>query len=1159
VAVDKAKILKDAQKFISKGQVDKAIAEYEKLVKSLPNDTNAHNSIGDLYLKKGKGDKAVEHFSKAAELLNKDGFTLKAIALYKKVLNINPEQVDVLMVMGRLNAERGMVGNANDNYLAAAAYFSKTGKRERVLDVYKTLCNLNPDNLHMQQKLAELFQAEGMENEAVAKFISLAEKKVESGELTDARQVLKNALGKGSERSDYMRVSAMIDIEEGRMSEALEKLGAARDSNPDNIKVLTLLGDLYMRTGEYEQAIDALKAILDKEPENTGIQKKLIEISLKNGDFESAWDGYRGLVEGHIEKMEHDKAEKLLNEYIGHDPKRIEARHMLSDLYGSIGRDDKVTDLQLAIAGLYAEKGEADKARNICNTLKEKQPDNKAIDEAIASIENPPAQAPEPVEEAVSEPAPASEEPEEEEPVREEVELSLEEPFEGMEDMPVQDEIPSDGGAESPFGGFEEEEEEDVSGGFEIEEPSGGGIDEAAEEMQPEEPQEEERQPEEEIGGFGIESADDLSGEHGFDEPFGEEDGGFGEEGLEEPFGQLETTGFDYDESAPENEPDSEFIADTPFSTYDEPAPDVSLKEEEPVLEEQPAQETEPATGAETDTSSPEMQLGGFEPAFEEEAVSEKVYDLGEAAEDVSSPDLQDMAEAVSQQPSPVASLEPAEEPAGFEERLTEVDVYIKYGLFPKAKETLDSLSSTHANNPEIARRKLEISKAEGDTNAYASHALELGGIYYSKGMEEEALEVLSSANRLCPDDERIKRKLDALQASAGPVSVSAEPPEMEEGTAVLEEETSFAEIELDEAVPAGQPEEEVSFAGVSEEETSFAGLDVEAEEEEDETLADTMSEADFYAQQGLRDEALGIYRRILASNPEYEEARRRYDVLMAEKAAMAEAPEEPEVVVVKEAAEPVEKAELDAAFTEFEDSGVPEAEVAEAEVALEPEPVEAELEDVSDGDDFFDLAAELRDDMEVEIAKPVGDSTEKESVFGDAGLDSAFQEFKKGIEEQIGSEDYETHYNLGIAYKEMGMLDDALAEFNEASRDPSRGLDCASMLGLCHIEKGEYATAIEHFKKGLRVAGRTREEYLGIKYDMATAFELKGDVASAQSLVSDVYNEDRSFRDVKKRLQRLNKKVVEAGGVPDGEAVPEEPAKEQPKAAGKKNKVSYL
>ena len=283
--INKSKILKDVQKFIAKSQWDKAIIEYEKILAESPNDANTFNTVGDLCLKRNDTEKAIESFKKAAEIFNKTGFTLKAIALYKKVLNIKPDQVDVFLLMGKLNAERGMVGNANENYLAAASYFTKQGQKSKAIDIYKTLCELNPDNFSLAQKLAELYLGEGFEREGINKCIELAEKKFDQGDTAGAREFLDKVRDKASDGFEFIRVRALIDLKDNRLHEAISRLEELNRLDPNDVRILTSLGEAYLRSGRYEDSREIYKTLQEKDPQNILYRHHLIGTGPEDGEF----------------------------------------------------------------------------------------------------------------------------------------------------------------------------------------------------------------------------------------------------------------------------------------------------------------------------------------------------------------------------------------------------------------------------------------------------------------------------------------------------------------------------------------------------------------------------------------------------------------------------------------------------------------------------------------------------------------------------------------------------------------------------------------------------------------------------------------------------------------------------------------------------------
>ena len=183
---------------------------------------------------------------------------------------------------------------------------------------------------------------------------------------------------------------------------------------------------------------------------------------------------------------------------------------------------------------------------------------------------------------------------------------------------------------------------------------------------------------------------------------------------------------------------------------------------------------------------------------------------------------------------------------------------------------------------------------------------------------------------------------------------------------------------------------------------------------------------------------------------------------------------------------------------------------------AFEPPPMSVGEESLfSEEGDFFDLAAELESELGEE-GEDVSLSEEEQS------LEEIFKEFKKGVEQQLDSEDYDTHYNLGIAYKEMGLIDESISEFQLASKDPKRAVECASMLGLCFLEKGMPQLAIKWYRKGLEMPEITEEEHVGLLYDLGSAYMEVGDTDNAQKAFMEVYGMNTNYRDIVSRIKQL-------------------------------------
>lgn len=153
-----------------------------------------------------------------------------------------------------------------------------------------------------------------------------------------------------------------------------------------------------------------------------------------------------------------------------------------------------------------------------------------------------------------------------------------------------------------------------------------------------------------------------------------------------------------------------------------------------------------------------------------------------------------------------------------------------------------------------------------------------------------------------------------------------------------------------------------------------------------------------------------------------------------------------------------------------------------------------------------------------------------------DAGLAAVFDEFRAAVEEKepLPTADYETHYNLGLAYKDMDLLDDAVEEFQAAAnaaapRDgTSRYLQCCNLIGHCFMNKSMGRLAAMWFQKGLDAPGHTEDEYQALRFELGTAYEQMGNLDQALDVFTEVYGIDVSYRGVANKLRELEAQRAE-------------------------------
>jgi tetratricopeptide (TPR) repeat protein len=128
--------------------------------------------------------------------------------------------------------------------------------------------------------------------------------------------------------------------------------------------------------------------------------------------------------------------------------------------------------------------------------------------------------------------------------------------------------------------------------------------------------------------------------------------------------------------------------------------------------------------------------------------------------------------------------------------------------------------------------------------------------------------------------------------------------------------------------------------------------------------------------------------------------------------------------------------------------------------------------------------------------------------------------------------DDPETHYNLGVAFREMGLLDEAIGEFQKVVKGAGKGhypanyLQACSLLALCFMDKKMPAIAIKWYHRSLETPGLDEEAALAIQYDMGVAYEQAGDMRSALERFTEVYSQNIDFRDVAEKIRELQHKV---------------------------------
>ena len=172
------------------GGIDKAIGRLKSLVADNPEDWNSMNRLGDLYAKLNDVQAAKEQYTKVADFYGRTGAHLKAIAVWKKINKNDPTVLEPYLNLADLYSKQGLMVDAKAQYEWVFNEYLKRGCIPEAGDTLKKLAKIDPTDLKIRSRLADLYMREGNLGQAIEEHVAIAEELGRMGHLTEAVQVL---------------------------------------------------------------------------------------------------------------------------------------------------------------------------------------------------------------------------------------------------------------------------------------------------------------------------------------------------------------------------------------------------------------------------------------------------------------------------------------------------------------------------------------------------------------------------------------------------------------------------------------------------------------------------------------------------------------------------------------------------------------------------------------------------------------------------------------------------------------------------------------------------------------------------------------------------------------------------------------------------------
>jgi tetratricopeptide (TPR) repeat protein len=1091
---NKQKVLSAAEKYVQQGKLQNAIAEYEKVLKNDPKDLTVTNTVGDLYARLGENDKATDCFKSVGDAYASQGFTVKAIAMYKKISKLKPSLENVLK-LAELFTQQGLFNDARAQYLQVAEELLKSNEFDGAVRIFQKILEMDPDNVNMRVRLAEVYVRLGKKNEAWQIFTAAAESMRSKGSLSGAEEILQRMLTLDPGNTYALLMQGKNLLESGDAEGAIASLQkiADLDSNPDGLRDLL---KAYLQTGRLSDA-GTLAGKLLTVHNDLGAVSSLADALMQAGQYENALQVY----DQHADRLLAENSEKILenlHSIIGHVRENPASLEKLLDLFHKAGETTHITEVSELLAHASVQSGDLVRARDLYQKLAALEPHNplhmKNYQQVVSQLGGTSGTKLITAEEAaviVDELEATA--PSIHQHYSDEVALAVRSALTDAElfisyNMPAK--------ALGPLVAALPQAPNDLRLNQRLAAlyTRAGSFAEAA---------------------ICCRTLQKLYHEAGYPEDatrYGELADRY-EERSSATVGQVSTDEMPVAAEIQlpvENEVPDEIEVQPSAAEPSAPWP---VAAPEPAGDAAPASVSEDAEFAVVEESTPV-------PA---EEIPKAEIDLSSEWEDTITVEETAPEVAEIEIPEPAAAAQGSDKT---DEIIEEVRFYLGHGMPEQAQAAFSKLAAVPHDDARVAAVRAELESAMKPASAPAAATesepeeitvddiprADLAAEEFQVAIEEpaampappafEPAHVTEQA-QVSPPSPVVEEPPTKVPAPAVAPAPAWQPPAPEQPAGVLKEFVADIESALGEGfLPTTVTHEPPRAEGRAQEQVRPAAA-VAPQDKPAPVGADHKSPAlgEFVAdiEASLGDD-------FLKAAP------------VAEPTTPATTPP-PAATAPPVAAPPLVAQPVSAPLAATAAAGAGSAQttpvVAQASSTTAPPAPVAQVP------------------KQPPVPAPPPAPPAKASPFAEeAGVDLSemFGELKHDLEAGVAEndEDPETHYNLGIAFREMGLLDEAIGELQKACQAADRGrafpqiMQAYTWLAQCFLEKGVPEAAVRWYGKALAVQGIDGETRVALNYELASAYETAGDKPSALKYFMNVYGDNIDYRDVAERIRAL-------------------------------------
>lgn len=359
VRTNKDKLIEEAQKFALRGQFDKAVKAYEQILAADPAAVSLRQKLAELLIKCGRNDDARKEFDTIGKHFSKNGFYLKAIAVYKQLQKLFPADISLSLTLAELNEKHGLVANSLSEYKLVYEFYKKAGNISEALGILDRMQAVAPLNIPIKIKLAEAYFQHGKLGESYALFGKAASLLMEHGDNAAISKICARIQQLFPDKPDFILEILNEHIRQGNAATVMDSLQSLLRSNPNNKSTWDLIVLAYQQLEQPQRLMIAYQHYLKFFPSEPAAMLGLITSTSADRNIIKALellDKYESTLisAGFLEQLE-----QAYNSLAKLDPLNTRALKGLIRIATAAGDESKISSLTSKFESLHSLSGGA--------------------------------------------------------------------------------------------------------------------------------------------------------------------------------------------------------------------------------------------------------------------------------------------------------------------------------------------------------------------------------------------------------------------------------------------------------------------------------------------------------------------------------------------------------------------------------------------------------------------------------------------------------------------------------------------------------------------------------------------------------------------------------------------------------------------------------